>query len=155
MLTPAVCGYILPRAFIAWCFVPAFMKGFSVLPEDATMPTVARHLDDTTFFFFDGMSSVHLPPSLVVRTAKVPGDLQSLPPSPGFSSTLHILVPSGTPKSSATFPCPYSFFISCPTCIPLVARNKSFWLFDSTNASGDLLPGACIISMTVPLDTFL
>jgi len=55
-------------------------------------------------FFPDGSLSIALPPAFEKRTAEPPEDLTSFPPSPGLSSMLQTLVPSGMLERGRMFP---------------------------------------------------
>ena len=82
------------------------MIGFSFLLPPATIPTIARQDDDTTFLDPDGRRRRVFPVSVLCETiaAEFPEHRASLPRSPDFASTLQTIVPSGSAESGTTFP---------------------------------------------------
>lgn len=86
---------------------------------------------------------------------KVPDDLARRPPSPGCSSTLHTIVPSGMRCKGNTFPT--SAEASSPTVIPWfkarpsgAVRQHAVPFPNSIRASGVPLADSCMISFTTP-----
>src|SRR2546428_3725113 len=92
---PRIRGYGLPAALIAWCLGPARRNGFSNLPPPAISPIDALHLLSICILLPDGSLIITLPPAFEKSVAEPPPERTSLPPSPGLSSMLDILVPSG------------------------------------------------------------
>src|SRR3989344_1067420 len=85
---PLTLGHILFFAVIANHLEPAFRKGFSVLPEPATIPMAALHSGMNFLLLLEG-SSTTIPSSIfVIILANAPEVLTNFPPSPGFDSML-------------------------------------------------------------------
>ncbi len=89
---------------MAWCLGPALRKGFSSLPPPATSPIEALHLSSIWMLLPDGSLMMTSCPALEKSVAEAPPDRTSFPPSPGLSSMLDILVPSGMLPTGSMFP---------------------------------------------------
>src|SRR4051794_16257237 len=90
MATPRTCGR-LPFQRLRPA-LPIFTRPASLLP---TEPTVPRQSMGTRRISVDGSRSVANWPSLATSWMEAPAPRPSLPPAPGFSSTLCTVVPTG------------------------------------------------------------
>src|SRR6266508_5619324 len=88
--TPRTCGRLLFHRFRP--ALPTFTSDASALP---TAPTVARQSISTRRISVDGSRTVAKLPSLATSWIAAPAPRPSLPPAPGFSSTLCTVVPTG------------------------------------------------------------
>ena len=95
---------------------PALSNGFSSLPPPATTPIVARQLGKNVFSFFDGRRTTTPSGVFVSIFAHVPPARTNLPPSPGCSSILQIIVPSGISCKIIVLP---SVCVCAPTASPI------------------------------------
>src|SRR5438445_554139 len=134
---PLTTGHFRPRDFCRNHLGPAFKKGFSVRPAPATTPIIARHLSFRWMVRPEGIRS-SVPAGVCETTnAKLPEERARVPPSPGRSSMLQIIVPSGILPSDLIFPvsagASLPISILCPTYIPSGAGMNTSLLLPTTS----------------------